>query len=264
MSDAGHEHRAHPSASESHVTPEKSMSHGTEHNLEEAEHAQHAAHSPFDKFVALTMAIVAAALACVTLLSHRAHAETLQDQIRASQSMGKANKSMVESGKEKTAGADQWALYQAKKQRGYMYAADADMLTALSRDAADSEAGKKTTALIAAWKDNAKRYDDETKELKTTAENFDKKADALRDKSEEEVEESKKFEESSELAHHRSNCFDLGELGIELALVLCSIAVLTKMKPFWLIGMLVGVIGVAVAGSGFYIDQLARMLPFLG
>ena len=104
---------------------EKPMSQGTEHHLEEAEHAQHAKHDPFDRRVALSMAIVAAALASVTLLSHRSHAEV---QVK------------------KTEESDQWNFYQAKKNRSYMYAANAEMLEALSRDAPDSEAGKKAAA----------------------------------------------------------------------------------------------------------------------
>ena len=47
------------------------MSHGMEEHLEHAEHAQHAAHNPFDRRVAMSMAIVAAVLACVAMLSHR-------------------------------------------------------------------------------------------------------------------------------------------------------------------------------------------------
>jgi hypothetical protein len=37
-----------------------------EHHLEHAEHAQHAAHDPFDRRVTMTIAIIAAMLACVT------------------------------------------------------------------------------------------------------------------------------------------------------------------------------------------------------
>ena len=51
------------------------MSHGTEHHLEHAEHAQHQAHDPFDRRVAVSMAIMAAVLAGVTLASHRGHTE---------------------------------------------------------------------------------------------------------------------------------------------------------------------------------------------
>ena len=90
------------------------MSQGTEHHLEEAEHARHAKHDPFDRRVALSMAIVAAALASVTLLSHRSHAEV--------QAL-------------KTEESDTWNYFQAKKARQYMYSADAEMLEALSGDA---------------------------------------------------------------------------------------------------------------------------------
>jgi hypothetical protein len=38
------------------------MSHGTEHHLEEAEHAHHHAMDPFNARVAMTMAMIAAAL----------------------------------------------------------------------------------------------------------------------------------------------------------------------------------------------------------
>ena len=98
------------------------MSQGTEHHVEEAEHAQHAAHNPFDRKVALSMAIVAAALASVTLLSHRSHNEVTVM---------------------KTEESDAWNFYQAKKNRGDKYAADAELLAALSKETSDSEAGGK-------------------------------------------------------------------------------------------------------------------------
>src|ERR1700737_1020923 len=120
------------------------MSEGTEHHLEEAEHAQHASRNPFDKRVAMTMAMVAAALACVTLLSHRAHSEFL----------GK-----------KTEESDKWSHFQSKKNRGYMYDADAELVAALSKDAPDSDAGKKSAALSAAWKKKAEKYEEDAKEL---------------------------------------------------------------------------------------------------
>src|SRR5256885_8525131 len=79
---------------------ELSMSHGTEEHLEHAEHAQHPVQDPFYRQVAMTMAIVAAALACVTMLSHREHTETLRLQ----------NEATIHH----TQASDQWAYYQAK------------------------------------------------------------------------------------------------------------------------------------------------------
>ena len=97
------------------------MSHGTEHHLEEAEHAQHAAHNPFDKRVAMTMAMVAAALACVTLLSHRAHGEFLS---------------------KKTEESDQWSYFQSKSIKEAQLKSKMELLDALGRRAADADKTK--------------------------------------------------------------------------------------------------------------------------
>src|SRR5580692_2596428 len=53
------------------------MENGPEEHLEHAEHAKHAARDPFDKRVTVTIAIVAAVLAGVTMAGHKAHNETL-------------------------------------------------------------------------------------------------------------------------------------------------------------------------------------------
>src|SRR5207237_3555229 len=83
------------------------MTHGTEHHLEHAEHVQHHAHDPFDRRVAMTMAIVAAVLACGGMLSHRTHNETLKLHIMANDDITEAS--------------TRWGYYQAKHNRGYQY-----------------------------------------------------------------------------------------------------------------------------------------------
>jgi hypothetical protein len=198
------------------------MSQGTEHHLEEAQHAQHAKHDPFDRRVALSMAIVAAALASVTLLSHRSHGEV---QVK------------------KTEESDQWNYYQAKKNREYMYAADADMLGALSKDAPDSEAGKKEAALVKKWKESADKYEKDAKDLE---------------------EKAKDLQHEGRVAHDSSNFFDLGELGIELALVLCSVAMLARNRLFWIVGIVVGVLGFATAMCGFFAEPIVEILHRIG
>src|SRR6516165_5111926 len=94
------------------------MSHGTEEHLEHAEHAQHPIQDPFYRQVAMTMAIVAAVLACVTMLSHREHTETLRLQ----------NEATIHH----TQASDQWAYYQAKKDREYNYDVSAEILKAVA------------------------------------------------------------------------------------------------------------------------------------
>src|SRR4051794_16463416 len=102
------------------------MTHGPEHHLEEAEHAQHAAHDPLDRKVAMTMAIVAAVLALITMVSHREHNATLRYQTQANI--------------HHTQASDQWGYFQAKKNRAYLYEALADLLELAGKDPESAKA----------------------------------------------------------------------------------------------------------------------------
>jgi hypothetical protein len=192
------------------------MSHGPEHHLEEAQHAQHGFQDPFNQRVAMTMAIVAAALACVTLLSHREHNATLQYRIGANDNF--------------TLATNQWAYYQAKKNRQYMLEADTQML---QLQPAKPEMAEQVAGTLAEWKETVSRYKQETQAIEEKARGY-----------EEQASEEKK---ESDFHHHRGSFLDLGELGIQLALVLCSIAILTKRSSFWIGGIVVGVLGLGIA-----------------
>lgn len=202
---------------------------------EEAEHASHASHEGFDKRVALTVVVVAAVLAGVKVLGHRAHNDTLLHQIEA--------------GVHHTRETDQWNFYQAKKLRQHIYEAEAPLLRQLSREqvlarhsTACEAAG--ATALFTApevqqeyiWTAQAARYETETKGIRKEAEVLQKEAE--------------KAQEKSHAAHHKSNFYDLGELGVELALILCSVAILTKRSSFWYAGIAIGLVGLGVALFG--------------
>jgi hypothetical protein len=63
------------------------------------------------------------------------------------------------------------------------------------------------------------------------------------------AEEHKKL---SEHIHHIGDRYDLGELGVEIGLVLCSIAVLTKRAGFWYAGMGAAGLGAVLAAIGVY------------
>jgi hypothetical protein len=236
---------------------------------EEAEHASHHGQDPFDKRIALTMVVVAALLAGVKILGHRAHNATLSDQIKANVSTTKASNA--------------WNYYQAKKNRQYLYEAEADLLALLSAKATapvdlpedpfavlapapkedarqpekaqkkkgelSEEDRKKVEELVKAglpeknaerivtWRSQAASYGSETQEI-------DNKAREADDKTDEALEDSKH-------KHHQSAYFDLGELFVELALVLCSVAILVRLKGFWFGGMAVCVLGVVIVLFGF-------------
>jgi len=100
------------------------------------EHAEHAS-NPFDKRVAGSMAIIAAALAVVSVLSHLATTEEILQQQKAS---------------------DQWAYYQAKSIRRYSSEIARDSFTAM-KFAEQSEQYAK----------NAEKYRKDTEEIQKEA-----------------------------------------------------------------------------------------------
>jgi hypothetical protein len=189
------------------------MAHGSEDHLEEAKHASHASHNSFDRRVAMTMVLIAALLAAVKLLGHRAHTESLLFQIQTDV--------------QHTQASDQWNLFQARKMRQHLYESQAELLGALGKG--DDGRGKD-------WLAKAARYGEEGAEAEEKA----KKAE----------EQAEKFEHESKHMHHRSDRYDLGEMAVELALVLCSVAILVKRAAFWYGGIAVGLLGVCAAVSG--------------
>jgi hypothetical protein len=197
------------------------MSHGHAH--EEAEHAQHATHDPFDKRVALTMVIIAAALAAVKVMGHRTHNDTLGYQIQA--------------GVHHTRESDQWNFFQAKKMRQHLYESQSELLQSVLPE--ERRTDPETSKKIAAWAKQAKRYKSDSEKIKKDAE------------AEKEIAED--YQKKSEHKHHQSVYFDLGELGIELALVLSSVAILSKRSGFWFAGIGIGVVGLVAVGMGFFV-----------
>src|SRR6266446_4021540 len=123
------------------------MVEGTEHHLEHAEHAQHAAHNPFDRQVAMSMAITAAVLAGVALLSHRAHNDVLRLQTEA-------NIHHTEANIHHTKASDMWSFYQAKNIRSHEFQAYLRMASFLPSEASKSEERQKA---IAYWKSQVEK-----------------------------------------------------------------------------------------------------------
>jgi hypothetical protein len=52
---------------------------------------------------------------------------------------------------------------------------------------------------------------------------------------------------------HRADRFDLGEVFLEIGLIITALTLLTEKKAFWLAGILVGLVGLVLAFSGFAI-----------
>jgi len=117
-----------------------------------SEHAEHA-REPFDKKVAVTMAIIAALLAIVSVAAHIYSTEELLAQQKAS---------------------DQWAYYQAKDIRRYDSEIAADFLKALKSDSAAEE--------LKHYGENAARYEKDRAKIEEEAREFEKERDVKGDK----------------------------------------------------------------------------------
>ena len=123
--------------------------------------------------------------------------------------------------------SDEWAYYQAKNIRRHTDELFADMTAVVVTK--DAEA---TAKLREKYSAEAERYRDEQKDL-----------DA----------EARKLEQETDRERKRADRFDLGEVFLEIALVITSITLLSGKRGFWYAGLVMGVAGVAVAVTGLLI-----------
>jgi hypothetical protein len=119
---------------------------------------------------------------------------------------------------------DQWSFYQAKNIRRHSDEQFAELASVLS--AKDSEVANKFREK---YGKEAEHYRDELKEL-----------------------EAKGHELEAEigLEQRRANRYDLGEVLLEIALVVTSITLMTGRRLFWASGMVSAAVGLLVAASG--------------
>jgi hypothetical protein len=118
---------------------------------------------------------------------------------------------------------DQWAYYQAKNIRRHSDELFADLISVMS-----SKEGEGARKLQEKYRAEAERYRDEQKELDAKA---------------------RELEEEAVLARGKTDRFDLGEVFLEIALVITSITLLSGRRLFWYLGLLFGGAGIVVAAS---------------
>ena len=78
-------------------------------------------------------------------------------------------------------------------------------------------------------------------------------ADRYKDEQADIQTEARNLEEEVALERRRADRFDLGEVFLEIGLVITSITLLTAKRGFWYFGLLLGIVGIVLAGSGFLI-----------
>src|SRR6202167_5486115 len=122
---------------------------------------------------------------------------------------------------------DQWAFYQAKNIRRHTDELFADLTTIVA--AKDAEAAAK---LQEKYRAEADRYKDELKDL-------DGKA--------------RETENENKLARRKADRFDLGEVFMEIALVITSITLLSGRRMFWHLGLVMACAGICLATSAWFL-----------
>ena len=121
---------------------------------------------------------------------------------------------------------DQWAYFQAKNIRRHTYELFLDLLSVLNPK--DPEAAEK---IEKKYSREIERYQDEQKDIESEAQQLEKEVATQQ---------------------HKANRFDLGEVCLEVGIVLTSLTLLTRRKVFWQLGGLAALVGLAIAASGFW------------
>src|SRR5499427_7321634 len=116
--------------------------------------------------------------------------------------------------------ADGWAFFQAKNSRSQMYAADARL--AELQGAAGVETAK-------GWVEKAAQERKDADEIRHSTEELDRE---------------------TKLIAQRATRFDEAEVFLEIAIVLCSVALLTGSRGFWLASFGGAAIAIALAALG--------------
>jgi hypothetical protein len=123
--------------------------------------------------------------------------------------------------------SDEWAFYQAKNLRRHLDEFFTDITSV--QPTTDAAALSK---LRDRYSSEAARYQDDQEKLQ---------------------ERASELENEMKLARDQANRFDLAEVFLEVGLVITSITLLSGRRIFWWLGILLSVIGVALASTGFFV-----------
>jgi hypothetical protein len=135
-----------------------------------------------------------------------------------------------------TKASDQWALFQSKRIKSYIYDARSENLEVqvdlLEKQKENEPLINKYKERIENYKQNVKKYDEEIVIINKTAKNFELQRD-----------ECKKH----------SDKFGIGVIFLQISILLSSIATLSKKKFVWICSLVLGIIGFFYFLNGFFL-----------
>ena len=137
------------------------------------------------------------------------------------------HRSSIEAVLLQTRASDQWAYYQAKNIRLHEMQSVADLIGVLDR--VEKE---KAEALRVKYKTEIERYEKDKDQIS---------------------EKAKELENERAVVSRKEDRFDAGEVVLDIALIICSLTLLTRRKVFWYTSMVIGVVGFFIGLSGFLV-----------
>lgn len=123
-----------------------------------------------------------------------------------------------------------WAYYQAKKLRGYQSETTQELATLIGKSSAAAQGA--SHGVIERYEAKKKKYEEEAETIAHDAEHHSARAE--------------KWES-------RANRLSLGEIFLQIAVVLCSISILTEVLAFVFGGLGFAAIGIGLAVSALFI-----------
>jgi len=127
-----------------------------------------------------------------------------------------------------TKATDQWAYYQAKDIRRRNYELFIDELSVFTTQ-------------------NAEQVD-------KVKEKYAKEIDRYKEEGKDIQAEARAAEKEVEKEQKKADRFDLGEVMLEAALVICSITLLTRNKLYWVMGVALGTAGFIIGATGLLVQ----------
>ena len=174
------------------------------------------ANDPFEKRAAVTIAILAVALAVVGNKGDNAKTDAII----------KTNEA-----------ANKWAYFQAKSIKGNIASAEHELLTLLAPSQnADAEVAKKVDQLRS----------EVEKRLQSAPEEY--KAEQVKIKK-----EAEEAQEDAKVGSKINDRCDQGSLALQIAIVIASVSILARSRAFWIGSIVLGVIGIGIGVMAFLI-----------
>ncbi len=202
--------------------------------------------------MAVSIAVVAALMAGISMLGHRTHNEVLQLQGESNRLQTEADLMHTKANIDHTHATDQWGFYQAKNNREHLYTMNLGFLDVIAKDPSKE---KEADQLRQKMKGQVDKYRAELPEMKAKAEELTAAGEKKQAEAAKRQEEAAQRLDESHHAHRQATRLDFAHLGAEIGIVLCSLALLTKKSGFWYAGLLAAVVAIGLTTSAYLVSE---------